>query len=95
MPRTGIILACLLLLAPPAQADEPAYRTGPWRAWLESPGGELPFGLMLARTLTPTSPHVKKSVWCPLICLICRLAALVLALLTTWTLAIRRCTNSV
>ncbi len=24
-------------------------RTGPWRAWLDSPGGELPFGLELAR----------------------------------------------
>jgi thiol-disulfide isomerase/thioredoxin len=24
-------------------------RVGPWRAWLESPGGELPFGIELAR----------------------------------------------
>jgi len=52
MPRTGIILACLFLLASPApaQSDKPEYRTGPWHAWLESPGGELPFGLVLART---------------------------------------------
>src|SRR6188472_456453 len=32
-------------LRPPA--DE--LHLGPWRAWLESPGGELPFGLEIAR----------------------------------------------
>ena len=31
-----------------APAEE--LQTGPWRAWLESPGGELPFGLEIART---------------------------------------------
>jgi len=30
-------------------SDEPPLSLGPWRAWLESPGGELPFGLELAQ----------------------------------------------
>ncbi len=30
-----------------AEGDENALKTGPWRAWLDSPGGELPFGLEL------------------------------------------------
>lgn len=38
-----LALACLGLLAPlAAQSESPM---GTWRAWLESPGGELPFGL--------------------------------------------------
>ncbi len=37
---------CLATLtqSSPAPAE---VRTGPWRAWLDSPGGELPFGLQL------------------------------------------------
>ena len=44
----AIILAAALALA--ACAERPAdVHTGPWRAWLDSPGGELPFGLELER----------------------------------------------
>lgn len=43
----------LLLLAFTGQAvlaiDHPIPAAGPWRAWLESPGGELPFGLWFSR----------------------------------------------
>jgi len=39
----------LLALAPLAAPDGPEPASGPWRAWLEVPGGELPFGLELAR----------------------------------------------
>src|SRR5262249_11500437 len=37
--------------APPrdAAATAPLPAAGPWRAWLDSPGGELPFGLTLSR----------------------------------------------
>lgn len=35
------------LLAAAARADEPNLQTGPWRAWLDSPGGELPFELQI------------------------------------------------
>lgn len=45
--RTALLL---LLLAVPALAQaDTAPPTGPWRAWLQTPGGELPFGLDLAR----------------------------------------------
>ncbi len=33
----------------PAHATEPQPQQGLWRAWLDSPGGELPFGLELRR----------------------------------------------
>jgi len=29
----------------PHSRSQPPVQTGPWRAWLESPGGDLPFGL--------------------------------------------------
>ena len=44
-----LLLSCAMMLAASAAAraaDQP--RTGLWRAWLDSPGGELPFGLVLA-----------------------------------------------
>lgn len=43
-----IILACAIGAGggQPAKAGGP-LTTGPWRAWLDSPGGELPFGLEL------------------------------------------------
>lgn len=46
MSYVFIILACLIGGgdAQPANAGG-TLTTGPWRAWLESPGGELPFGL--------------------------------------------------
>ncbi len=50
-------LAAAAALARPAAAQDAAPRqpqkraplVGPWRAWLDSPGGELPFGLFLSR----------------------------------------------
>ena len=37
-----------VVLMTPVQAESPAsLRAGTWRAWLDSPGGELPFGLQL------------------------------------------------
>lgn len=43
-----VILACAVGYGgdQPASTDYP-LATGPWRAWLHSPGGELPFGLEL------------------------------------------------
>ncbi|MBI3844144.1 MAG: TlpA family protein disulfide reductase [Planctomycetes bacterium] len=38
----GVALACAALVA---AAGDASIRVGPWRAWLDSPGGELPFGL--------------------------------------------------
>jgi thiol-disulfide isomerase/thioredoxin len=46
------LVAMLLLLAAcaaPAPVDEGLHH-GAWRAWLDSPGGELPFGLVLEET---------------------------------------------
>jgi thiol-disulfide isomerase/thioredoxin len=52
MRTHGITLALALLAAagagPSARPDQSPV-TGPWRAWLQSPGGEIPFGLELAR----------------------------------------------
>jgi len=49
--RSVILLGLLTSLAPAAAQDAAhvAPASGPWRAWLETPGGELPFGLELAR----------------------------------------------
>lgn len=37
----------LLAMAAPIRAEAPRLQPGVWRAWLDSPGGELPFGLQL------------------------------------------------
>ncbi len=50
MIRAGLAgLACLglLALAPDSGVE---FRAGAWRAWLDSPGGELPFGLEIDRS---------------------------------------------
>lgn len=46
-----IATIALLLLTSDARTEptNPIPRTGTWRAWLDSPGGELPFGLELSR----------------------------------------------
>ena len=35
-------------MSTPVNAAEP--KTGPWHAWFDSPGGELPFGMILQKT---------------------------------------------
>lgn len=45
MPRCALIAFLSLLVMPIRAADRPV---GLWRAWLDSPGGQLPFGLELA-----------------------------------------------
>lgn len=49
---TQLVIAVLILPAQawPAHTTEPQPQRGLWRAWLDSPGGELPFGLELSRT---------------------------------------------
>lgn len=46
---TVLLSAVAQLQAP---GEPPAMPTGIWRAWLESPGGQLPFGLEFGRTTT-------------------------------------------
>lgn len=45
MPSLLLLVLCLLPVRTPATAPV----EGPWRAWLHSPGGDLPFGLELSR----------------------------------------------
>lgn len=48
MNRMLSLVSVLAALALPVQAEPTAsLRGGTWRAWLDSPGGELPFGLQL------------------------------------------------
>ncbi len=48
---TALRALLLVAVAVPLTAQEaPAPALGTWRAWLEGPGGELPFGLELERT---------------------------------------------
>ncbi len=50
MQRISLPALCIqLMFGMAATADPPALKTGAWRAWLESPGGELPFGLVLVQ----------------------------------------------
>ncbi len=44
-----LYLACIVAAGdkPSTQVNSDSLREGPWRAWLDSPGGELPFGLEL------------------------------------------------
>ncbi|MBL8842643.1 MAG: TlpA family protein disulfide reductase [Planctomycetes bacterium] len=48
-PTAAARLAFVALLAPGARADEATPQLGSWRAWLATPGGELPFALEFAR----------------------------------------------
>src|SRR5690606_23739723 len=55
MPMPTLIVAALVACGPtpeptgpPLVQEEVALRSGDWRAWLESPGGELPFELDLS-----------------------------------------------
>jgi thiol-disulfide isomerase/thioredoxin len=52
--RIHLTLLCALLLAlgacaAPTPTNSPRIAAGDWRAWLDSPGGELPFGLTLSQ----------------------------------------------
>lgn len=42
-----IAMACALLQQPESPKTEPPPRPGAWRAWLDCPGGELPFGIWI------------------------------------------------
>ncbi len=42
----------VILVATPARANDVVPRSGMWRAWLDSPGGELPFGLEISQVHT-------------------------------------------
>ena len=42
-----LLAAAALALLPIQVGQDPELATGPWRAWLDSPGGELPFGIEL------------------------------------------------
>ncbi|MCO6438268.1 MAG: TlpA family protein disulfide reductase [Phycisphaerae bacterium] len=46
----GMFALLLPLILASATAILPEPSAGPWRAWLDSPGGELPFGLELKRS---------------------------------------------
>jgi len=43
------VLSALLTVPAALRGEPPQLQVGPWRAWLDSPGGELPFGLELAQ----------------------------------------------
>lgn len=45
IPALPGLLVPVLLLAVAACSGPPRLEGGPWRAWLDSPGGDLPFGL--------------------------------------------------
>jgi thiol-disulfide isomerase/thioredoxin len=45
-----LILAAAILAQPTTTRAQDAPRAGLWHAWLDSPGGELPFGLELKKT---------------------------------------------
>ncbi len=46
-PRASFSAAVLVAIVFLTCVSEPALESGAWRAWLDSPGGELPFGLEL------------------------------------------------
>jgi len=60
-----LTLALLSLLSPQLQApgQPPAIPNGYWNAWLESPGGELPFGLDLRRPRGAELSKLGNEVW--------------------------------
>ncbi|MDH3283915.1 MAG: TlpA family protein disulfide reductase [Acidobacteriota bacterium] len=43
------LATAILIAIAPSCAGAPAPGTGSWRAWLDSPGGQLPFGMELTR----------------------------------------------
>jgi len=45
---TTLLLCGVCLMSTPVNAAEP--KTGPWHAWFDSPGGELPIGMTLEKT---------------------------------------------
>lgn len=45
----ALVAGLAFVQAGPTQATEPTLQPGTWRAWLDSPGGELPFDLELTR----------------------------------------------
>ncbi|MCH7779247.1 MAG: DUF1080 domain-containing protein, partial [Acidobacteria bacterium] len=49
-----VTVVCLACASDPA----PSLESGVWRAWLDSPGGELPFGLELAPSEDGWSAHI-------------------------------------
>ena len=57
-PRVPFTAAVLIGLACLACAPEPAIENGVWRAWLDSPGGDLPFGLELTPDEDGWSAHI-------------------------------------
>ncbi len=46
----AVLATSFFLCGSRAYADDPQLVPGLWRAWLDSPGGELPFGLELTRS---------------------------------------------
>jgi len=50
-----VLVAAASLPRPGTEVRAAAPQSGPWHAWLESPGGELPFGLRLDGS--PTTPE--------------------------------------
>ena len=48
IPHLAAIVAIASLFVPQTTHAAP-LQTGPWRAWLDSPGGELPFEVELSR----------------------------------------------
>ena len=56
--RAPFLVAALATVACLACASRPALESGTWRAWLDSPGGELPFGLELTHGDDAWSAHI-------------------------------------
>jgi thiol-disulfide isomerase/thioredoxin len=56
--RAPFLVAALATVACLACASRPALESGTWRAWLDSPGGELPFGLELTHGDGAWSAHI-------------------------------------
>lgn len=54
MKHLAVALVTLALAA--SAVARPEIALGPWRAWLESPGGELPFGLEIVAPATDDKP---------------------------------------
>ncbi len=57
-PRIPLAVAAPAVVACLACAGDPGIESGVWRAWLDSPGGELPFGLELASDASGWSAHI-------------------------------------
>jgi len=57
-PRASFFIATLVAVVCLGCAREPAIEAGVWRAWLDSPGGELPFGLELTPGDSVWTAHI-------------------------------------